>query len=101
MLCEDVGVDDLSSVMACARYISWQQINQMQAAYALQQSSLQSSAVFVGAGAGEFLARRLARVNDVPYCALGEFIGVKSDLMMQAAICAPAVAVACLASDLR
>lgn len=101
MLCEDVGVDDLSSAVTCARYVRWQQLNQIQAAYALQQSSLTPSAsVFVGAGAGEFLARRLASVNDVPYRSFGEIIGVKSELMMQAAICAPAVAVARLAADL-
>lgn len=101
MLGEDACAADRYALTECARFISLTQL--MQITNALSLVATRSSApaqreVLIGAGVGQFLARRVAGLRDMDYRDFAEVAGIPSGLAEIATICAPAIALARLAA---
>ncbi|MGR8933445.1 MAG: hydantoinase/oxoprolinase family protein [Gammaproteobacteria bacterium] len=102
-LCRMIGcdfeADELSLWKDFARSLHARQFQTIQNAVERQLSRTRASAItFVGAGIGRFLAARLARQWDYPYCDYAELFQSPADYSsMTASDCAPAAAVAALA----
>lgn len=98
MLGEDAGEGNRDAIRECARFIAFTQLTQLHRGFAQVVSRNNApSEVIVGAGTGEFLARRLARLNQIGYQNFAETVDAPVHLSRAASICAPAVAVAKLA----
>jgi (4-(4-[2-(gamma-L-glutamylamino)ethyl]phenoxymethyl)furan-2-yl)methanamine synthase len=97
MLGEDSQADE-RALEACARFIAFTQLSDIQRGLAqvISRSPLPTPHV-IGAGTGEFLARRLAEFNGFDYRGFGDIVDAPPSLREAASHCAPAVAVAKLA----
>ena len=102
MVCEDFASAEQAALVACARFIREQQLAQIQQGIALLESANPgaiSHATYIGAGAGEFLARRIAAINGARYRTFAAVAEVSEQCAWLATVCAPAVALAKLIAE--
>jgi len=100
MLGRDAEDAPMADWAALARWFAdrhWEQIAR-EAEALISREELAADAPVVGAGCGRFLAAGLARALGRPYRDFGASIGAPAKLRDEAAVCAPAVAVALLAA---
>lgn len=97
MFGEDAVDNDHHAIREGARFIAFTQLTQVQRGLAQVMSRNSATPLIVGAGTGEFLARRLADANQIRYRSFAETIDAPIHLSRAASVCAPAVAVAKLA----
>jgi probable H4MPT-linked C1 transfer pathway protein len=100
MLGRDADDADEIAWRALAHYFARQQLDQIAAAAEalLARDQLPADAPVIGGGCGRFLAERLAKRLDRPYRDFAEMVDCAPAARDMAAVCAPAVAVALLAS---
>jgi uncharacterized hydantoinase/oxoprolinase family protein len=100
MLGRDLEMAPMSAWEACARFLADAQLWSIQQACerVLSAVVLPARAPIVGAGVGRFLARKLARRLGRPYREFSALLPLRSADSAWAASCAPAAAVALLAS---
>lgn len=99
MVGRDLGPATFAEAEALAVHAAEVQLGRIHAALAqvLSADTVPADAPLVGAGVGRFLVERLARRMDRAYRDAGHLLAGGPMLAAEAADCAPAVAVACLA----
>ncbi|MGH6826278.1 hydantoinase/oxoprolinase family protein [Methyloceanibacter sp.] len=100
MLGRDAGDAELAEWIALARYFGDCQLAEIEhtARNLAERDALSPDAPVIGAGCGRFIARRLAERLGRPYFDFADMLDVAPEAREMAARCAPAVAVALLAS---
>jgi probable H4MPT-linked C1 transfer pathway protein len=100
MLGRDASESDMETWVALGRYFADCQLAEIEHAGRglAERESLSAEAPVVGAGCGRFIARLVAERLGRPYVDFAEAIDVAPEAREMAARCAPAVAVALLAS---
>ncbi len=104
MLGEDTSPADHTALHECARFLSLTQLVSITDAMALVESRIPGFAhggVLIGAGVGQFLARRLALIRELEYLDFAELAGIPPQFNVPASHCAPAIALARLAALAR
>jgi probable H4MPT-linked C1 transfer pathway protein len=101
MLGRDADDADEIAWRALAHYFARQQLDQIATAAKalLARDQLPAVTPVIGAGCGRFLAERLAKRPDRPYRDFADMVDCAPAARDMAAVCAPAVAVALLASS--
>jgi (4-(4-[2-(gamma-L-glutamylamino)ethyl]phenoxymethyl)furan-2-yl)methanamine synthase len=99
MLGRDRSPAPLEAWRGVACHLAAEQIGEIRRALALVLSRAPAAddAPLIGAGAGRFLVRELARLMKRPYVDFADLVAGRAPLREWAAVCAPAVAVARLA----
>ncbi len=100
MLGEDAIPADYAALRECAHYLSVTQLVSIVEAMSLVASRMPPAAgtVLIGAGVGQFLARRVALIRQLEYVDFADLAGIPRQIAAQASHCAPAIALARLAA---
>jgi probable H4MPT-linked C1 transfer pathway protein len=100
MLGLDVHATQLSGWRSVSRYIAEQQLRQLVDACEriLSRPGLSTNAPLIGAGTGRFLVERISQRMERPYVGFETLFACTKRIESKVAECAPAVAVASLAS---
>ena len=104
MLGADASPADSYALTECARFIRLRQLVRIAEALALVATRLSSPAtreVLIGAGVGQFLARRIAAMRELEYRDFAELACIAPKFAASATVCAPAIALARLAAATR